>query len=362
MSSLRSESAGPQRRQRRTGGTTVQLRDVARQAGVSTASVSRAVNTPDLVSPELRDRITRAAQELKWVPNGVAKALASLRTRTVGAIIPTLSHQNFANLIEELQHDLGKANYTLILGCVEKSDQLRLNQARKLIEQGVECLVLVGEAQPAGMFELLASQDIPYVITYTAGRESGHPCIGFDNFLAATQLADHLLGLGHRNFGMVAHETEANDRIQQRIEGFNSVLAQAGIAIRPQHFVRANSRFIASGREGMRRVLQAAGPHPTAVVCTNDYIATGALLEAKELGFAVPDDLSIVGFDDTDMSAHLDPPLTTIRVPSRLMGRELAKYIVALLDTKEAECPPPLEAEMIIRKSTAPPRQGLRSA
>ncbi len=347
-----------QRRQRRPGGTSVQLRDVARQAGVSTASVSRAVNTPGLVSPELRERITRAAQELKWVPNGVAKALASLRTRTVGVIIPTLSHQNFATLIEELQRDLGKSNYTLILGCVEASDQLRLNQARKLIEQGVECLVLVGEAQPAGMFELLASQGVPYVITYTSGRENRHPCIGFDNFLAATQLAEHLLGLGHHDFGMVAHETAANDRIQQRIEGFNSTLARAGIAIRPQHFVRANSRFIASGRDGMRRVLQAAGSHPTAVVCTNDYIATGAIIEAKELGFAVPDDLSIVGFDDTDMSAHLDPPLTTIRVPSRLMGRELAKYIVALLETGKAECPPPLDAEMIIRRSTAPPRQG----
>jgi LacI family transcriptional regulator len=175
---------------------------------------------------------------------------------------------------------------------------------------------------------------------------------------AATRLAEHLLGLGHHDFGMVAHETEANDRIQQRIEGFNSALARAGIAIRPQHFVRADSRFIASGRDGMRRVLQASGPHPTAVVCTNDYIATGAIIEAKELGFAVPDDLSIAGFDDTDMAVHLDPPLTTIRVPSRLMGRELAKYIVALLETKTAECPPPLDAEMIIRRSTAPPRQG----
>src|SRR6185437_9369143 len=107
---------------RRPGGATVQLRDVARQAGVSTASVSRAVNTPDLVSPELRDRITRAALELKWVPNGVAKALASLRTRTVGVIIPTLAHQNFATLIEELQQGLGNANYTLIVACVDVTE------------------------------------------------------------------------------------------------------------------------------------------------------------------------------------------------------------------------------------------------
>lgn len=346
----------PRRRVRRPGGGAVKLQDVARQAGVSTASVSRALNTPGLVSPELRDRVSRAARELKWVPNGVAKALASLRTRTVGVMIPTLSHQNFATLIEALQHDLGTANYTLILCCIQVSDQLRLNQARKLIEQGIECLVLVGEAQPAGLFDLLESQRIPYVITYTSGRERRHPCIGFDNYRAATELAEHLLDLGHRDFGMVAHETEANDRIQQRIEGVRNTLASAGIAIRPQHFVRANSRFIASGREGMRRVLQAEGPSPTAVVCTNDYIATGAVIEARKLGFTIPDDLSIVGFDDTDMSAHLEPPLTTIRVPSRVMGQELAKYIVALLETGKAECPPPLAAEIIIRRSTAPPR------
>lgn len=347
----------PRRRPRRPGGTAVKLQDVARRAGVSTASVSRALNTPALVSPELRDRISRAAQELNWVPNGVAKALASLRTRTVGVMIPTLSHQNFATLIEALQHDLGKANYTLILCCIELSDDLRLNQARKLIERGVECLVLVGEAQPLGIFGLLEQQSIPYVITYTSGRQNRHPCIGFDNFLAATRLTEYLLDLGHRDFAMVAHETEANDRIQQRIEGVRDTLARAGIAIRPQHLVRANSRSIASGREGMRRVLQVDGPPPTAVVCTNDYIATGAIIEAKQLGFAVPDDLSIVGFDDTDMSAHLDPPLTTIRVPSRLMGQELAKYIIELLETGKAECPPPLDAEMIIRLSAAPPRR-----
>ncbi|HEY6434035.1 MAG TPA: LacI family DNA-binding transcriptional regulator, partial [Acetobacteraceae bacterium] len=167
------------RRTRRPGSTAARLQDVARHAGVSTASVSRALNTPDLVSAELRDRISRAALELKWVPNGVAKALASLRTRIVGVMIPTLSHQNFAMLIEALQHDLGKANYTLILCCIDVSEHLRLNQARKLIEQGVECLVLVGEAQPAGIFDLLESQCVPYVITYTSGREKRHPCIGF---------------------------------------------------------------------------------------------------------------------------------------------------------------------------------------
>jgi LacI family transcriptional regulator len=353
----RAEVALRSRRPRRANGATVKLEDVARLAGVSTASVSRALNTPNLVSAELRDRIAKAAQDLKWVPNGIAKALASLRTRTIGVMIPTLSHQNFATLIETLQQDLAAAHYTLVLCCMATSDELRLQQARKLVEQGVECLVLVGEAHPAALFDLLRSQNVPYVITYTSGRDPRHICIGFDNYAASVSLTEHLLKLGHHDFGMVVHQTDGNDRIQQRIAGVQDTLAKAGIAVRPQHFVRVNSRHIASGREGMRKILSDDRLRPTALICTNDYIATGAMIEAKKLGLQIPDELSIVGFDDTDMSAHLSPPLTTIRVPSRLMGEEIAKYIIAHLETGSAEHPAALSAELIVRSSTAPPRR-----
>ena len=333
----------------------MKLEDVARHAGVSTASVSRALNTPNLVSQVLRDRIEQASQDLKWVPNGVAKALASLRTRTVGVMIPTLSHQNFAVLIEALQQDLATAHYTLILCCMDVADEMRLQQARKLVERGVEYLVLVGEAHPDALFDLLRSQNVPYVITYTSGRDKRHTCIGFDNYAASTRLTEHLLELGHRNFGMIAHDREENDRIQLRIAAVHDALARSGLAIRPQHFVRVNSRHIASGREGMRRILADDDLRPTALVCTNDYIATGAMIEAKELGLSIPGDLSIVGFDDTDMSAHLDPPLTTARVPSRQMGEKIASYIINHLERGTTESPPQLEAELIIRNSTAPP-------
>ena len=351
----RADLAAGSRRRLRSGGASVKLEDVARHAGVSTASVSRALNTPDLVSQVLRDRITRAAQDLKWVPNGVAKALASLRTRTVGVMIPTLSHQNFATLIETLQQDLAATHYTLILCCMDVAEEMRLQQARKLVERGVEYLVLVGEAHPDALFDLLRSQNVPYVITYTNGRDQRHTCIGFDNYAASTRLTEHLLDLGHRNFGMIAHDREENDRIQQRVAAVQDALARSGLAIRPQHFVRVNSRHIASGREAMRRILADDKLCPTALVCTNDYIATGAMIEAKALGLVVPRDLSIVGFDDTDMSAHLDPPLTTARVPSRRMGEEIAKYIIRHLENGTTEIPPPLEAELIIRNSTAPP-------
>ncbi len=348
--------AGQRRRVRKTSTSTVKLEDVARLAQVSTASVSRTLNTPHLVSPQLRERVMKAVAELNWVPNGPAKALASLRTRTVGALIPTLGHMNFATLVERMQRDLGEARYTLLIGCVGNSAELRLQQGSKMIEQGVEFLVLVGEAQPPALFEMLSSRNVAYAITYTSGKQGTHTAIGYDNYAAACRVTEHLLELGHRDFAMMRQPDEMNDRIQQRVAGATDTLAKAGLAIRPQHLAQGDGRTIASGRACFSRIMAASGDlRPTALICTNDYLASGALIEANAENLRVPEELSVTGFDDTDMSAHLDPPLTTIRVPSEQMGAALAAYILRLLEDGVVEVPPPMDAELIVRASTAPP-------
>lgn len=343
-------------RVRKTSGAPVRLRDVARYVGVSTASVSRALNMPHLVSDELRERVLQAAQLLNWVPNGAAKALASQRSRTIGALIPTLGHQNFAIFVEALQLDLTRANLTLVLG-VESAADLRVQQARKMVERGVDCMVLVGEAQPPALYELLKVQQVPYVITYAVAREPGNVSIGFDNYAASARVARHLLDLGHRTFALIAPPSDDNDRIQQRIAGIKDTLAQAGLGIRPSHYAQVeSSRRIANGRSGLQKIW-ADRDRPTALICTNDYLATGALIEAKARRVVVPRDLSIVGFDDVDLSAHLDPPLTTVHVPAQEMGREIANYVIRLLDQNVVSVPAPLEASLVVRGSTAPPRE-----
>lgn len=347
-----------QTRARKNSGALVRLRDVARYAGVSTASVSRTINTPHLVSDELRERVSNASQLLNWVPNGAAKALASLRSRTIGALIPTLGHQNFATLIEAVQVELAKENYTLILGCMESSSDLRVTQVRKMVERGIECLVLVGEAQPPAVFELLKAQRVPLIITYTVARDRERVSIGFDNYGATVRVTQHLLDLGHRRFAMIAPSAEGNDRIQERIAGAKDTLAKAGLGIRSEHFASVeSSRRIESGRAGLQQIW-AAPDRPTALICTNDYIATGAMIEAKARRVIIPRDLSVVGFDDVDLSAHLDPPLTTVRVPVRAMGEEIARYVIRLLEKGATSAPPPLDADLIVRGSTAPPRPG----
>jgi len=346
-----------QTRTRKPSSAPVRLRDVARYARVSTASVSRAFNMPELVSNELRARVNRAAQLLNWVPNGAAKALASSRSRTIGALIPTLGHQNFATLIEAMQRELQSQNYTLIVACVEATDDARLHQVRKLLERGVECLVIVGEAHPPAVFDLLKSQRVPYVITYTIARDASHRCVGFDNYRAAECVTQHLLDLGHRKFAMIAAHSANNDRIQQRVAAVKDTLAKVGLGIRPQHSAEVDSsRRIAAGRAGLQQIWTSTD-RPTALVCTNDYLATGAMIEAKARRIAIPRMLSIAGFDDVDMSAHLDPPMTTVRVPVMALGVELARYVARLLQDGDAPAPSSLEADLIVRGSTGPPRK-----
>ncbi len=347
----------PVRRQRtrRSGDASIKLADVARAAGVSTATASRALNFPERVLPGTRERVEDAIRSLNWIPHGAAKALASHRTRTIGALIPTLGHQTIAAMLDALQQELGSAGYTLLLGRPDPSPERTLRQASKMLEHRIEALILMGEAQPPSLMEFLDRRGAFYVIGYTSGRDGKKNCIGFDNYLEMSKLVEHLLGLGHTNLGLLTRSFDGNDRIRQRVQAVRDCLARQGLAIRPQHDVIVESWQIGAGREGMQRILNAEGPRPTAVVCANDYLAAGAVIEAKASGLDVPRDISVTGFDDLELAAQIDPPLTTIRVPAPQVGFSIARFIIDTLENGSAVLPERLPAELVIRGSTAAP-------
>jgi LacI family transcriptional regulator len=343
------------KRARRSSDSSIKLADVARVAGVSTATASRALNFPDRVLPETRERIEAAIRSLNWIPHGAAKALASLRTRTIGALIPNLGHQTIAAMLETLQQELGDAGYTLLLGRPDPSPERTLRQASKMLEHGIEALVLMGEAQPPILMEFLERRGAFYVIGYTSGRQGMRNCIGFDNYREMSKLVEHLLDLGHVRFGLLTRSFEGNDRIQQRIQAVRDCLARQGLAIRPQHDVIVDSWQMGAGRQGMRRILGADGPRPTAVVCANDYLAAGAVIEAKAAGLEIPRDISVTGFDDLELAAQIEPPLTTIKVPAPELGRRIAQFIIETLEKGSATLPERLSADLVIRGTTGRP-------
>lgn len=351
-------SPAPKRsRVRRSVQSSVKLEDVARLAKVSTATASRVINSPEAVSAKTRLRVEKAIAELGWIPHGAAQALASLRTRTVGALIPTLGHQTIATMLESLQQTLGNAGYTLLLGRPDASRERTTVQLSKMIQNGVECMVLMGEDHPPELYALLEQRKIFYVIAYTTGAYGHNNCIGIDNHDEMRKMVSYLLGLGHRSFGIIAANHDHNDRIRLRIDAIRDTLAAEGIAVRPQHFKVVPNWTIACGRQGMQAILE-EDVRPTAVICTNDYLATGAVIEAKAAGLSVPGDLSISGFDDNELASHMDPPLTTVHVPAAEMGRTIAEHVIFVLDGGEAELPLRLEAQLVIRNSTAAPPAG----
>jgi LacI family transcriptional regulator len=333
----------------------VKLEDVARLANVSTATASRVINTPEAVKEKTRKRVQDAIERLGWIPHGAAKALASLRTHTVGALIPTLGHETIAAMLEAMQQTLGGFGYTVVLGNPEESTDHAIAQAAKMVQNGVECLVLMGEDHPPQLFAMLEQRNIFYLIVYTSGGYGHKNCIGFDNFREMRKIVEHLLSLGHTRFGIITRNFANNDRLRLRVEAIRDTLSAGGLAVRPQHVKITNNWRIAAGRDAMQAMLAEKGDRPTAVICTNDYLATGALIEAKAAGLRVPQDISITGFDDVELARHADPPLTTVHVPAAEMGRTVAQHIIDTLGGLEPEIPSPLEAQLVLRESTAPP-------
>ena len=333
-------------------GRNVGLRDVARVAGVSTATVSRAMNNPAAVSEELRDRIASVVHHLGWVPHGAARALATRRTGTIGAVFPTLTHGDFARAIQALQHELSQAGYTLLLACSEYDVEQEYQQVRKLIERGVDALLLVGEAHHRDLKELLDKNRIPYVNTFVYNPRTHGTCVGPDNHKALHKLTRYLIDLGHRSFGVVAQSTDNNDRAQARLQGIRDALAEQSIAIQPRHFAQGYWG-INEGRQLFRRIL-AAKPWPTAVICGNAYLTVGALLESQAMGIGVPDEMSIAGYDDIEIMSELPIPITTVRVSSDEVGRRAARLLVAKIEGRPAETNYECDAEVIVRGSSGP--------
>jgi len=332
----------------------VRLSDVAKRAGCSAATVSRVLNKPDRVDPAARKRVDAAIAELGYLRNGAARALRSRRTRTIGAIIPTLDHAIYAHLLSALQACTSEHGYSLLVTTSGFQIEQELRQARLLVERGAEGIVLVGHTHSAALYTALETNGIPFVNTYTYKPDSPHASVGFDNRAASRQIVDYLIDLGHRDFAIMVGFQKDNDRVKDRVAGALDAIAARRIATTAPVVVE-EPYSIEGGREGLRRILGTT-PGPTAIICGSDVLAFGAIIECDSMGVAVPQQVSITGFDDLEFAAHLRPPLTTIRVPAAEMGRRAGELLIARIGGQPHAAHYPLETNLILRRSTAPPR------
>jgi len=334
----------------RSGAT---VRDVARVAGVSIATVSRALSQPAIVRAPTRVRVERAIAQLNYVTDGTARALTTRRTRTIGALIPTLDNAIYAVSTHMLQKTLEQAGYTVLLACHEFDLDAEARMVREFAERGVDGLALVGTAHDPRTRKLLATLALPYVFTWAIDRRRRSHCVGFDNRAAGRTIAEHLLRLGHRQIGVITGILRGNDRATDRLHGIRTAVADAGIALPDSRIVEAPYSLDAGGRALDSLLAREA---VTAVVCGNDVLATGAILQAQRRGLRVPRDLSVTGLDDMAFATVISPALTTVRFPIAQIGVEAARHLLQQL----AGAVPPrcieLPLELVVRESTAPPK------
>lgn len=330
------------------------MEDVARAAGVSPATVSRCLNRPELVRPDRRQSIEAAIAALGYVPHGAARALASKRSMTVGALFPRLNSLLFGSFIAPLQRRLQEEGYTLVVSASDYDPATEHQQLSSLVSNGVDGLVLIGRQHAPEIFALLDKKDIPFVLTWAWDPVSPHPQIGFCNASATAAVAGYLLDIGHRRIGMISGPTAGNDRAGDRIRGVRETLAARGCELSPAHLEECDFDFKAGAKAF--RGLMSRDPRPTAVICGSDVFAVSAIFEAQRLGLSVPGDVSITGFDDTDLASSVAPTLTTLRTPRAEMAQQTAEYLLRRLTGDETPASLRLETELIVRESSAPPR------
>lgn len=327
--------------------------DIAREAGVSTATVSRVLNRSPLVKPTMRDRVTAVMTKLKYYPHAAARALASSRTYTIGAVIPTLNNAIFAASINSFESVLQAADFTLLVAVCNYDLDAEAIQIQRLLERGVEGLLLVGNAHTAAAYQALKRTDAVYVNIWAYNRRLRRPNIGFSNRKAACAIVDHLVALGHRRIGMIAGITEGNDRARDRLEAVHEQLAVHGLRLQTDAIMEVDYA-IPAGRQALARLVE-QNTLPTALICGNDVIALGVLFEAQERGISVPQQLSITGFDNMPLIKHIRPAITTIHVPAHEMGRFAATAILSAIANNERIRSREFEAPLVVRETTAPP-------
>lgn len=354
MSGKESPPPAVGKRRKQAARPRVRLEDVAQEAGVSPATASRVLNNPSLVTKELRDKVLKATKKLGYVADGAARALASRRSRAFGAVVPNLSNTIFSDMIEGFQQRLEPQGYTMLLATFDYDEDAEYRAVRTMIERGVDGLALVGVTRGKELETLLKGSGIPFVQTWAPARASEHPTIGYDNATTARLLVDHLVGLGHRDIGVVAGMTQHNDRVRARLAGLRAAMRRHRLPLPADRIVQTEYR-ITKVREAFRE-MQRKGELPTALIANNDIVALGLLFEAQAQGIRVPAQLSIVGVGDLEIVAHMKPPLTTVRSPKHAIGTMAADYLLARVNGHDFAIPDELPLELVVRGSTAPPR------
>jgi LacI family transcriptional regulator len=329
----------------------VTIRDVGAKAGVSQATAARALGGYGHVSASVRDRVQHAARELGYVPNSVARALASGMTHAVGLIVGDIENPFFSAVARGMSNVLEESGHTLLLANSDEDVDRERVAIEALRARQVDSLVVVPSSAAASPQLRAAAADAPLVLLDRTIRGLGVDSVTVDNRGGARRAVEHLLGHGHRRIALVSDEPNISTSAE-RLAGYREALAAAGIAA-DDHLISLGGSTPEEGYRASRRVLEAS-KRPTALFTANNFMTLGAMRALHDLGLRMPRDVSLVGFDDLEWTTLVDPPLTVVSQPATELGEAAARLVLARLQGVDGR---PrrirLETKLIIRASCA---------
>ncbi|MDE0530612.1 MAG: LacI family DNA-binding transcriptional regulator [Albidovulum sp.] len=328
------------------------IHDVARRAGVSSATVSHVINNSRYVAPHTRSKVLVAIESLQYRQNAVARSLRRNRTGTIGLMISDISNPYFSNLVRGVEDAVYERedNCKLILCNTDENSEKERLCIEMLLEKRVDGLILAPVGGNVEFLQNLAEGAFPLVMVDRFLEAVSADSVVVDNRAAAFALTDHLIRLGHRRVAVVMAELTASS-IEERIDGYKDAHSNAGIALEPDLFIHSNSDIDSAHRASA--ALLASESAPSAVFCTNNFMTLGMIRALNMSGKRCPEDIAVVGFDDFHLADSFRPPLTVAAQPAYEIGQEAAKLLFDRVSGKVSRSykKTVLETSLLIRGS-----------
>lgn len=304
----------------------VKITDVAAEAGVAPMTVSRVINTPDRVSAETAAKVRAAIDKLGYVPNLIAGGLSSRRSRMVAAIVPTIAHPMFAGMVQAFTDAMRQAGYQVMLSITGYADKDTDAALRALLGRRPDALLITGAEHSRATRQMLVEAHVPIVEIWDISADPIDMLVGFDHAEVGAAVASHFYARGYRRFATISAD---DPRALLRMDGYVEALQRFGGEMVARSVIPAPSTIMA-GRCTLRGLLSALSER-TALFCSSDLLAFGAMTEARMHGIAVPDRLGICGFGNFELSAAAEPPFSTVNVEGTETGSLAAGFLLRRL-------------------------------
>lgn len=342
------------------------IRDVARLAGVSTATVSYVINESRNVSADVHRRVLAAIAELQYSPSAIARSLKTRSTRTIGVVVSDISNPYFTAVVRGVE-DVASANdYTIIICNTDEDREKEQRYLKVLLAKRVDGLIIAPSGHSSSLLPMMQVAGIPIVLMDRSVDGMNLPIIRVDNRGGAYQAVTHLIDDGHVRIGAISGLAQVSTT-EERYVGYVRALSERGLAVR-QDWVKAGYSKREGGQRAMQELLVLAD-RPTAVFTTNNLMTLGALTALLEAGLSCPDDMAIVGFDDHEWASIVAPRLTVVRQPTNEVGQKAAELLISLVRSEpDGLLERVLPTELVVRDSCArhdrgrPPAAGRREA